>query len=254
MKTIAFISGLKGGTGKTTLAVNAAVVLSYSLRKKTRFPVVLIDMTPGVGTAAMLFLGTHSAQGFASLSEYFDGKLVDVLQSFYLRRWQLQQDEFNVVFAFFNKPTVLSARLLSVLIKQIEARLNPLALILDSPPTGHDTVLSGLLDFVVPVVTPDISSIATAAGVAKALRGKTLRPVLNMYVEGYDVTPIYGRDWPAIVRDHFGEEPHIIPADPSFEAARQALEIESLKLRPEESPGLAAMLAYMRYLATQLSI
>ncbi len=254
MKTIAFISGLKGGTGKTTLAVNTAVVLAYSLRKRARFPVVLIDMTPGIGTAAMLFMGVYNAPGVTSLSEYFDGKFADPLQSFYLRRWQLQQDEFNVVFSFFNKPVPLSARLLGALLRQIEARLNPLALILDSPPTGYDSALSGLLDFVVPVVTPDMSSITTAAGVVKVLGGKALRPVLNMYVEGHDVAPIYGQNWPAIVREHFGEEPHVIPADPLFEIARQALEIESLKLRPEESPGLASMLAYMRYLMAQLSI
>jgi len=65
---------------------------------------------------------------------------------------------------------------------------------------------------------------------------------------------VYGRNWPDVVRGMFGEEPHIIPADPLFEASRQALEIESLKLRPEESQGLAALLSYIRYLASQLSI
>lgn len=94
----------------------------------------------------------------------------------------------------------------------------------------------------------------STAGVAKIVGGRVLRPIINMYVKDHDVAGVYGRNWPDMVRDMFGEEPHIIPADPLFEASRQALEIESLKLRPEESQGLAALLSYIRYLASQLSI
>jgi len=129
-----------------------------------------------------------------------------------------------------------------------------LVAILDSPPAGYDWGAAGLLDFTVPVVTPDMSSIISTAGVAKIVGGRVLRPIINMYVKDHDVAGVYGRNWPDMVRDMFGEEPHIIPADPLFEASRQALEIESLKLRPEESQGLAALLSYIRYLASQLSI
>ncbi|MFP3198558.1 MAG: ParA family protein [Thermoproteus sp.] len=254
MKTLAFISGLKGGTGKTTLAVNTAVVLAYALRGKAKYPVVLIDTTPGIGTAAMLLAGSYGLQNMASLSEYFEGRISNPLQALYLRRWQVQQGEFNVVFSFMNKPVAVSRRLLEALMRQIGDMLGPLVAILDSPPAGYDWGAAGLLDFIVPVVTPDMSSIMSTAGVAKIVGGRVLRPIINMYIKDHDVAGVYGRNWPDMVRDMFGEEPHIIPADPLFEASRQALEIESLKLRPEESQGLAALLSYIRYLASQLSI
>jgi hypothetical protein len=41
----------------------------------------------------------------------------------------------------------------------------------------------------------------------------------------------------------------VIPFDKLLQAARQALEVEVLKLRPGESPGVKALVEYARYLA-----
>ncbi|CCC81322.1 ParA family protein [Thermoproteus tenax] len=253
MKTLAFSSGVKGGTGKTTLAVNIAVALAYAYRNKSKYPVVLIDLTPSPGTASMLLMGSREVKGM-NLSDYLDGRLIDPLQAFYLRRWQIQSDEFNVVFSFMTRPAPFFRKPFEALTKQLEQRLGSMLLIIDSPPLGRGSPLQGLFDYVVPVTVPDISSVAAAAEVSAELGGRRLKPILNMYMKEAKVSGIYGGDWPDIVRDAFGEEPHVVPYDPLLGLARQALEIEVLKLRPEESPGVSSLLSYARYLLTQLSI
>lgn len=252
MKTLAFVSGLKGGTGKTTMAVNAAAALSYALRDKARYPVVLLDITPGVGTAAMLLFGSHKIDA-PSLTDYLDGRLLDPLQAFYLRRWQTPAGEFHLVFSFLGGDVGVSRRALEALLGQLDARLKPLLVVLDAPPMGRGAPVQGLTDYVVPIVSPDASAIATAAAAAKSLGGKRLKPILNMHIKDYAVAGVYGKDWPDIVKEAFGEEPHVVPFDPLFEASRQALEIESLKLSARESPALASLLEYLRYLLAQLS-
>jgi hypothetical protein len=55
--------------------------------------------------------------------------------------------------------------------------------------------------------------------------------------------------WELVIEKTLGERPHVIPFDKLLQAARQALEVEVLKLRPGESPGVKALVEYARYLA-----
>jgi ATPases involved in chromosome partitioning len=74
MKKLIFLSGTKGGTGKTTLALNSAVLLAYLWRDVAHYPVAFLDLTPNVGTAALVLLGDPLATwGRPSLSDFAAG-------------------------------------------------------------------------------------------------------------------------------------------------------------------------------------
>lgn len=252
MKKLAFVSGAKGGTGKTTLTVNAAVLLAYLWRDRAKYPVALLDLTPRIGTAAMLLAGDPAAIANApSLADYFSGKLTDPLYAFYLRRWQTDRGDFQVVFAFTTSDQ-FSRRQLELVLRALEARLSPMVALLDMPPLTSAASVAGLLDYVVPVVTPDPSAIETTRAYLSLLGGKALRPVLNLHTPEW-LDPVKMSPWEETVGAALGERPHVIPYDRLFQASRQAMEVESLKLRIDESPALRALVDYVRYLEAQLS-
>lgn len=120
------------------------------------------------------------------------------------------------------------------------------------PPLSSETPVAGLVDFLVPVVTPDITAIETTRRYLDIVGGGRLRPVLNMYIPGYHVSVMHSMPWEKVVEDAFGEQPHVIPYDKLIQAARQALEVEVLKLRPAESPAVKAIIDYAKYLAARL--
>lgn len=251
MKKLVFISGAKGGTGKTTLTVNAAVLLAYLWRDRARYPVALLDLTPRIGTAAMLLAGDPAAiANVPSLADYFSGKLADPLYAFYLRRWHTERGDFQVVFTFTTSDQ-FTRRHLELVLMSLETRLSPLVALLDMPPLASPASVAGLVDYVVPVVTPDPSAIETTRAYLALLGGKRLRPILNLHMPEW-LDPIKMAPWEETVRTALGEKPHVIPYDRLFQAARQALEVESLKLRLDESPALRALVDYVRYLESYL--
>lgn len=254
MKSIIFISGAKGGTGKTTLMINVAVMLAYMWRDAAVYPVALLDLTPGIGTAALILLGDHlSAWGRPSLSDYLAGKMADPLRAFYLRRWETEKGRFQIVFAYVTYEAPLAKRQLEVVINTIATRLKPKAVFIDAPPQTPSSPLVGLVDYIVPVVTPDISAIEAARSFLESTGVKKLKPVMNMYIPEYAVSAIHGVPWEIVVEKMLGDRPHVIPYDKALQAARQALEIESLKLRPYESPALKAIAEYAKYLASVIA-
>ncbi|AAL64560.1 MinD/ParA family ATP-binding protein [Pyrobaculum aerophilum] len=253
MKKIFFISGTKGGTGKTTLALNASVLLAYLWRESAHYPVVYLDLTPGVGTAALILLGDIMAPwGRPSLSDYIAGRLAEPLRAFYIRRWSTERGAFQIVFSYLSQDSPLSRRLLEQISSVVESRLRPKVMVIDMPPLSSETPVAGLVDFLVPVVTPDITAIETTRRYLDIVGGGRLRPVLNMYIPGYHVSVMHSMPWEKVVEDAFGEQPHVIPYDKLIQAARQALEVEVLKLRPAESPAVKAIIDYAKYLAARL--
>lgn len=255
MKKLLFFSGAKGGTGKTTLALNTAVLLAYHWRDATQYPVVYLDLTPSLGTGALLLLGDIMGQwGRPSLSDFLAGHLAEPLRAFYLRRWTTDKGPFQLVFAYMARDAPLTKRHLSLILDTVERRLRPRLVVIDMPPVASgESPVAGAVDYVVPVVTPDASAIETTKAFAEVIGAPRLRPVLNMFIPDYPVSAVHAAPWVKVVQDAFGEEPHVIPYDKLLQAARQALEIEVLKLKPAESPGVKAIIEYARYLSTRLA-
>jgi len=264
VKVILFTSGAKGGTGKTTIALNVAIILSYELRDKAQYPVTLVDLGLDSGTASMLLMGNPEAVPQYSLSDYFMGRVPDPLSVFYVKTWQVSNEEFRLVFtASFGgggEVARMDGHLLRGLINAARA-ISPEYVIIDSPATGLSSEsLVHLLSsstYVVLVMSPDHSSIRSAQGVVRImdqLEGKPrlLKPILNMLDSRHPVDVVTGSSWVDVVRRYVGVEPHVIPYDELFLASRQALEIESLKLTPIESPALSSIFKYVDYLYATL--
>lgn len=262
MKTILITSGTKGGTGKTTIAVNMAVILAYELRSKAQYPVVLIDLGLDSGTATLLMLGNIEEQMPYTLADYFMGKIPDPLSTFYVKTWQIDSDTFKLVFTAslsqYPSQVRIDRYLLRGLLNAVEA-ISPLYVIIDTPPAlglSYDTLIT-LLEVstnAILIAIPDHSSLRAVGNVVNLIRdlkasNKLLKPILNMLNIRYPVDALSGHPWTKLLRDIVGiEPPHVIPYDDLFPIVRQALEIESLKLSFYESPALDSIFKYIDYL------
>ncbi|MGC8543110.1 MAG: AAA family ATPase [Vulcanisaeta sp.] len=260
MKTILITSGTKGGTGKTTIATNMAVVLAYELRNKAQYPVVLVDLGLDSGTATMLLLGDIREQMPYTLADYFAGKVPDPLSTLYVKTWQVGDELFKLVFTASLSPYPSQIRidryLLRGLINAINA-ISPLYVIIDTPALGlsYDTLatLFEVSTNVILIAIPDHSSLRAVGNVVNLMRdmeisNRLIKPILNMLNVRYPVDALSGYPWAKLMKDVTGIEPHIIPYDELFPIVRQALEIESLKLSFYESPALDSIFKYVDYL------
>lgn len=253
MKKVLFLSGTKGGTGKTTLLLNSAVLLAYAWRDSAHYPVAIVDLSPNVGTASLILLGDPIlTSGRPSLSDYLAGRLADPLRAFYMRRWNTDKGPFQVVFTYMAGDVPISRRQLEYVFYVVETRLRPKVLFIDMPPLTASSPVAGLVDYVVPVVTPDVSAVETTRSYLDVVGGKRLRPILNMFINEYPISVVYQLPWEVVVEKMLGERPHVVPFDKLLQAARQALEVEVLKLKPSESPGVKAIIEYAKYLASTL--
>jgi septum site-determining protein MinD len=260
VRIILITSGTKGGTGKTTLAVNMAVVLAYELRNKAQYPVVLLDLGLDSGTATMLLLGDVRAEIPYTLADYLMGRIPDPLSTLYVKTWQVGDETFRLVFTAsisqYPGQVRIDRYLLRGLLNAIAA-VSPLYVIIDPPALGLSyDVLTTLLEVsnnVVLVAVPDHSSVRAISNVVNLMRelkveNKLLRPILNMLNIKYPVDASTGLPWTKLVRDVVNIEPHVVPYDELFPIVRQALEIESLKLSFYESPALDSIFKYVDYL------
>lgn len=255
MRTILITSGTKGGTGKSTIALNLSVLAAYRLRDKARYPVVLIDASIDSGSSSMLLFGHPNPTVQYTLIDLLDGRVTDPLSVFYLRQWQVDGSQFSLVFAasgFSSNNRYRPLYPLRSLFSSLVA-LSPILTIIDSPALGFSgeflDITAPYLTDVIPIVTPDHSSIKAtklAIDVAREInpRINILTPILNMLDERYPIDASTGAPWVEIVRQEIGAEPHIIPLDEYIQISRQALEIEILKISPLESKGVSEIINY----------
>ncbi len=258
MRTILVTSGTKGGTGKSTIALNLSVLMAYKLRSKAQYPVILIDASVDSGSSTMLLFGQSNPNVQYTLIDLLDGRTTDPpLSVLYLRQWQVNGDQFNIVFAasgFSNLTRYRSLYPLSMLLNAIRS-LSPILTIIDSPAmgmTGGDIieVTAPYLTDVIPVMTPDHSSIKAAKLAVNSIKAvnaniNVLNPILNMFDERYPpVDASTGIPWTEVAKGELGMEPFVVPLDEYVQIARQALEIEVLKIGPLESKAVASMINY----------
>ncbi len=261
MRVLLITSGVKGGTGKTTLAVNLAVILGYNLRTRAQYPVVLLDFSLDGGTASILMLGDYRTKLQHTLADYFTGKIRDPLQALYVKSWQVGDEIFNVVFSasISEKPIPIRASKFTIeeLIRRVETSLNPLYTIIDTPAMEPQSeILKSLIELstnLILIATPDHSSLKALSSLMSVIgelnaTSRLLKPVLNMANQRFTKDVLTGRDWVELVREVVGLDPHVIPYDVLFPITRQAGEIECLKLSPNESLALNAIFDYADYI------
>ena len=259
MRVLAVTSGSKGGTGKSTLLLNVAVTHAYWFRDSYTYPAVFIDLNLDVGSATILLLGSPTAwRDTRSLVDFLQGRLGDPISAFYVKKWATEDGEIRLVFTP-SRPTGSSVYLSQTAFRQVlgalERALHPLAVYVDLPPIspGHPLeAVFGNVDYVLPVATPDYSSLEAVSHFVAYLKDRygvpMAKPVLNMFSIDRDVEPVTGEKWASLASKVLGEDPHVVPYDELFLVARAAMEIEVLKLSPEESPGVKALIRYADYL------
>ncbi|MFB6470237.1 MAG: hypothetical protein TU36_003240 [Vulcanisaeta sp. AZ3] len=264
MRTILVTSGTKGGTGKTTIALNISTILAYELRNKSQYPVVLIDLGLDSGTATLLLLGGMEEHIPYTLIDYFLGRVPDPLSVMYVKTWQVDDESFRLVFTASLGTYAGQVRVDRYLLKGLMNAVNaisPIYTIIDTPALGLSyEILSSLLDIsnnVILITVPDHSSLKAVNNVVNLMRdmgigNRLLKPILNMLNIKYSIDALSGSPWTKLIKDIVGIEPHVIPYDDLLPIVRQALEIESLKLSFYESPAVDSIFKYVDYLMETL--
>lgn len=261
MRTILITSGGKGGTGKTTIALNLSVSLSYMYRKDVKYPVILVDLGFDTNTATtVLSEGKYSYNFY--INDFLEGKIKDLSKLLYVKSWRIGNEVFHLVFTP-SKPLTsmlgLSMDKLSTFIDKLSI-IKPKFIIIDSPASNDKKFMLDLarsVEHVLPIVTPDHSCINAVSELLRLLSDSSLKlsilkPILNMLNTKYINDPVTGMDWLSLVKKVVGKEPHIVPFDKLLMISRQALEIEVLKISPYESEAVKAILNYVRELISIL--
>jgi len=263
MVVITATSFNKGGTGKSSVIVNASIYLAYRLRKTSKYPVVLLDVGLDAGTTTLLILEDPNELRKVqyTIVDYLSGRVLDPLSLLYVKSWNLDGDSMSLVFAPSKAEipppslTTYHKGLLSRLISKVVEYVGCRVLLVDLPAQPpRSPLLNAVLekaDMLIPIVTPDLSAVNSVANGLEYVRRerpslRILRPILNMFSSG--VEPTTGKSWVELVGEMLGDKPHVVPFDRSFVVARQALVPEILRLSPVESPALSSLLEYFRYL------
>lgn len=250
---IPVISGTKGGTGKTTMTVNLAVLAAYMLRNSSPYPVVMLDLGIDNGTASKVILGSLTKVN-NTLSDYLIGKVNNPLYTLYLKSWVMGNDEMRLVFSVPGSNVEgLPLFKLRYVIKAVIEYLKPILLMIDTPSVGFSRQFLELVvnesTHVIPVTTTDHSAIESTIsliGFIKGIKGniEILPPILNMFDYRYPIDPVTGKEWTKIIEEYVGTKPYTVAYDRLFYIVRQATEVEVLKLNPSESPALRDIIKY----------
>ncbi|MFP3237939.1 MAG: hypothetical protein RXO25_02865 [Caldivirga sp.] len=250
---IPVISGTKGGTGKTTIAVNMSVLAAYRLRSSSPYPVVLLDLGVDNGTASKVLLGSLTRVNY-TMSDYLTGKVNNPLYTLYLKSWLIGGDEMRIVFSVpGNVVEGVPLFRLKYALRTAVDYLKPIVVFIDTPSLGFtrqflEPIVSEATH-VMPVATVDHSSIESLASVVNFIRGvkggiNVLPPILNMFDQRYPVDPTTGKEWVKIVEESIGVKPYTVAYDKLMYIARQAMEVELLKIAPSESQAIMDIVRY----------
>ncbi len=255
------VSGSKGGTGKTTIAVNTATLAAYRLKNSSPYPVVLLDLGVDNGSASKVLLGSLTKVNY-TLSDYLTGKINNPLYALYLKSWIINNEEMRLVFSVPGSIVEgLPLFKLRYMIRTITEYLKPIILVIDTPSVGFtrqflEPVISESTH-IIPIATVDHSSIESLSSIVGFIKGVKsniiiLPPILNMFDYRYPVDPTTGKEWVKVIEEITGIKPYTVAYDKLIYIARQAMEVEVLKISPSESPALRDIIKYFNEVISPL--
>ncbi|WP_291766797.1 ParA family protein [Caldivirga sp. UBA161] len=260
---ITVVSGSKGGTGKTTIAVNTATLAAYRLRGSSPYPVVLLDLGVDNGSASKVLLSSLTKVNY-TLSDYLTGKINNPLYALYLKSWVINSEEMRLVFSVPGSIVEgLPLFKLRYIIRIITEYLKPIMLVVDTPSVGFtrqflEPIVSESTH-VIPVTTVDHSSIESLSSIVGFIKGiksnvTILPPILNMFDYKYPVDPTTGKEWVNVVEEITGIKPYTVAYDKLLYVARQAMEVEVLKISPGESQAIRDIIKYFNEVIAPLTV
>ncbi|RLF17511.1 MAG: hypothetical protein DRJ66_00570 [Thermoprotei archaeon] len=267
MKIISVTSGAKGGTGKTTVLLNIAVLHALLAQEKYSRHVLLIDAELMTGTATMLisrdlYLKLRKAE-CKSLTHYLLNENVDMEDVLYIV--EFKDLKYVMLLAPLICPIDVLSKLSSLSVREIYAKLAqfveevnermPLdAVYIDLPALTipSDLILSSFLlsDIVIPVGTPDPACLLSLYSTIVSIKDYISPPpqiaplVLNKVSATNAVEPTTKLHYKTLYRKLLGVPVYELHEDENITNARSAGMIEVLAKSLRYNDTVRALIKY----------
>ncbi len=272
MKVISVTSGSKGGTGKSTIMVNTAVLHAYMATRRERL-VMLLDAEPQAATSTLLLsrkIYNELRKGsIRSLTDFLTGN-ANFDDVFYVLKFK-EPEQFYIAISSLVAPVDKLKQLkdkdindlhskLSEFIDELTKNLDLEAIYIDLPATSVFSSLSlavyAVSDLIVPVGTPDPSCLISLYTTVMAIRDyikppPTIAPVvLNRISSSNAIEPITNLHYKVLYNRLINSGVFELREDENLSIARSAGLIEVLSRSLKYNSTVRALLKYAHKIAT----